>query len=1131
MRTTTSSSVAVTDVDGQPDALDAALDEARESATPRRRAIWHWVLMVQALAVTACYLAAPFLTTHLFFDREAMAAREAEVAERARQLKEATEEKRAKIKIQEEHLDPLMKQERDKRTHEVQEHVKELQVIAEQVRGKRDEQLLELLEQPSDEDREAAASELQQALAAVREGAESIADDEQIENREQYQAAVDELLTATEEARSKQAAGLDTEDREAVSERLAAAEDSLQAVKQTNRDESNASTGEVLDAAQTMVNALRSIPNEVNQLQRQQQTSSNQLKQQRDRYLEDIRREADRIKSSHHKGLLAHRQRSEEVGEFAEKLEALQKITQDQKQRGDWDQDELKSAMSDLNEAAKNVHDVVKDIQQLGDQNETRNVVGLLSNQQRQADYHKRQWEQLEARHKKDDNSRVQTVSKAVDRVKSEWNKAKSKLEPTAAAEQQKALDGVLKTANDFRQPDRTTDKAAAEFNAAARELGKKILASADDDQSARSSADSVRRALEDLGKQATQLKDSRKKQASERQSLHRRIRSEWQTADKQLNDKAARATPHLKPDAADTGTPEIAKVRDGLQQLSDQTKAVPTDPSDNYKLVDQLTQRSQKLGAVRQNAQQLQNFQRQMQNGIFRDETARLTRHLEDLARNIDRKGNDVTNNEKRQTDSVNRRQATVDSKLDDLRKSIEEASELKSSRAADIAKTLGDVPKSSAKLGSDATARKDFLDRVNKAQQQAGEWLAQAGDQAGGSKQRLAEARQQLRTLSDELAASGLSRQNAESAAALLEQSPAEFDVADAMNLEDAVSAAESLHEQIESDFQSLRAAELAASSGQSFEQLQRRAAAASTDSEPIEVPGDQADVNTVGDLNAYRKAMDATVAQTEGLAQQSRTIQRQIFGQDDKGLVAALQAARNGGQQRSGNGGRNHGDPANNHNRPLEINHAMTYEKSPVRTKRLDSGRIKAEALPGRRFTDESARRGWLYVDTWYAIGPWENHGKVDWSNVHQPEFEIDLARSYADGKDGRELRWQFTQNQAIRCVVPAEKNNSTYYAYTEVYFDQPREMLVAIATDDVAKVWVNDDLVWQDEGLSSWSMDEGFRRVRFRRASAAFSSALKTVLGFASTPCCFVRRKPERAPRLSSSSLRQCRKAGD
>ena len=42
-----------------------------------------------------------------------------------------------------------------------------------------------------------------------------------------------------------------------------------------------------------------------------------------------------------------------------------------------------------------------------------------------------------------------------------------------------------------------------------------------------------------------------------------------------------------------------------------------------------------------------------------------------------------------------------------------------------------------------------------------------------------------------------------------------------------------------------------------------------------------------------------------------------------------------------------------------------------------------------------------------------------------------------------------------------------------------------MLVAIATDDAARMWVNDKLVWEDQGQSAWNLDEGFRVIDFKQ----------------------------------------------
>ncbi|MEM7011655.1 MAG: hypothetical protein AAF585_09245 [Verrucomicrobiota bacterium] len=42
-----------------------------------------------------------------------------------------------------------------------------------------------------------------------------------------------------------------------------------------------------------------------------------------------------------------------------------------------------------------------------------------------------------------------------------------------------------------------------------------------------------------------------------------------------------------------------------------------------------------------------------------------------------------------------------------------------------------------------------------------------------------------------------------------------------------------------------------------------------------------------------------------------------------------------------------------------------------------------------------------------------------------------------------------------------------------------------MLIAIAGDDAARVWLNGEIIWQDEGLSPWKMGEGYRRVHFKQ----------------------------------------------
>ncbi|MCC5844548.1 MAG: hypothetical protein JJU05_09875 [Verrucomicrobia bacterium] len=159
----------------------------------------------------------------------------------------------------------------------------------------------------------------------------------------------------------------------------------------------------------------------------------------------------------------------------------------------------------------------------------------------------------------------------------------------------------------------------------------------------------------------------------------------------------------------------------------------------------------------------------------------------------------------------------------------------------------------------------------------------------------------------------------------------------------------------------------------------------------------------------------------------------------------------------------------------------------------------------ALPGRRFSADSPRKGWLYIDTWYVIGPWNSHDLTTFPAL-PPEQEIDFdavypgmvyneAQAAGDRRRGidrgftvgqpRPLRWQFTQSDGPRVVVPDSRESAAYYAFTEIYFEQPGEMIVAVATDDAGKVWINGFHVATDTGLAPWRIDESLVRVWFKQ----------------------------------------------
>jgi len=160
--------------------------------------------------------------------------------------------------------------------------------------------------------------------------------------------------------------------------------------------------------------------------------------------------------------------------------------------------------------------------------------------------------------------------------------------------------------------------------------------------------------------------------------------------------------------------------------------------------------------------------------------------------------------------------------------------------------------------------------------------------------------------------------------------------------------------------------------------------------------------------------------------------------------------------------------------------------TPESQTSETARIDTAKIMREALPGRRLDASAARKGWIFLDTWYIIGPWQRPRVNSFETRFPPEIEVDLDQTYLgkkhpNTKEPLNLEWRFIQTENIRVNPPDELSDSVYYAYTEVFAERAMEVVVAVASDDMAKLWVNDLVVWEDEGLSPWRLDEGFRRI--------------------------------------------------
>ncbi len=123
-------------------------------------------------------------------------------------------------------------------------------------------------------------------------------------------------------------------------------------------------------------------------------------------------------------------------------------------------------------------------------------------------------------------------------------------------------------------------------------------------------------------------------------------------------------------------------------------------------------------------------------------------------------------------------------------------------------------------------------------------------------------------------------------------------------------------------------------------------------------------------------------------------------------------------------------------------------------------------------------------WMYVNSWYVIGPFPNPDRRNIETKFPPESVVDLDATYP--VEGGTVRWQFVQNQEAAIHPPLEEPYKIYYAYTTLWFDEERDLWLAVGSDDFSKLWINDLLVWASGPMhKSWRPDEGFRRVHFKK----------------------------------------------
>ncbi len=139
----------------------------------------------------------------------------------------------------------------------------------------------------------------------------------------------------------------------------------------------------------------------------------------------------------------------------------------------------------------------------------------------------------------------------------------------------------------------------------------------------------------------------------------------------------------------------------------------------------------------------------------------------------------------------------------------------------------------------------------------------------------------------------------------------------------------------------------------------------------------------------------------------------------------------------------------------------------------------------AVGARKMSPGGVPGKWMYIDSWWTLGPFPNPERINIDREFPPDSLVDLDATYV-GKENRTIRWRFVQSDVPE-VIPADAEEyGIWYAYTEFECDQPRDVWIATGTDDRGTLKINGVPVWiSSKRLKGWDIDEVWRRVHFRQ----------------------------------------------
>lgn len=160
--------------------------------------------------------------------------------------------------------------------------------------------------------------------------------------------------------------------------------------------------------------------------------------------------------------------------------------------------------------------------------------------------------------------------------------------------------------------------------------------------------------------------------------------------------------------------------------------------------------------------------------------------------------------------------------------------------------------------------------------------------------------------------------------------------------------------------------------------------------------------------------------------------------------------------------------------------------------------DASAVGNDAQAARTRLEERLRER-SYIKDWWLIGPFSNADNALLAHAEPPEREFQSGAKYP-GKSGL-VGW-------VRPYAPTDwgpvnllevfgnQEEAAAYAVTWIHSPVEREVLLSLGSDDGIRVWLNDDLVWQnprerhlipDQDVVRVHLIQGYNTVRLKVAN--------------------------------------------